>query len=64
LRTQVAYTDDGRDADVSVIKKIRTDLELDDEHGIDSKVFYYQDPPDPKYFITKYRKILKRLARM
>lgn len=64
LRTQVAYTDDGRDADVSVIKKIRTDLKLDDESGMDSQLFYSGGHTEPADFIAQYRKTLGRLAKL
>lgn len=64
LKTQVAYTDDGRDADVSLIKKIRADLKLDDEHGADSEAFYSYGPFQASDFIAKYRKTLRRLAKL
>jgi len=64
LSTQVAYTDDGREAMVGTVKKIRRDLWLDEEHGIDSLDFYQRGGPSPSAFIAKYRKTLKRLARL
>jgi len=64
LRTQVAYTDEGREASVETIKKIRRDLELDDINGVDSVLFYRTGGPFPSDFITKYRKTLRRLARL
>lgn len=64
LATQVVYTDDGREAMVNTVKKIRHDLWLDEEHGIDSLDFYQPGGPSPSEFITKYRKTLKRLARL
>ncbi len=42
LQTQVAYSDDGRDVERNTIHKIRFDLQLDEEHGIDSSAFYGQ----------------------
>jgi len=64
LTTQVAYTDDGREAMVSTVKKIRHDLWLDEEHGIDSLDFYQRGGPSPSGFIVQYRKTVKRLARL
>ena len=67
LRTQVAYTDDGRDADRSVVAKIRQDLQLDDMHGIDSRDFYEERSSDSliaEDFILKYRKTLRQLSKL
>jgi death-on-curing family protein len=64
LRTQIKYTDDGREAQVHSVKKIRKDLQLDDEHGIDSQSFYRRPEVAASGFILKYRKTLKRLARL
>jgi len=65
LRTQVQSAGDGTDADRSTIKKIRGDLELDDDHGIDSLVFYQASQEQiAEGFIVTYRKTLKRLAQL
>ncbi len=64
LRTQVFYGDEGRDVDGTCIKKIRTDLHLDEAHGVDSKAFYDSAPSSSEGFISDYRKTLKRLARL
>jgi prophage maintenance system killer protein len=64
FRTQVKYTDDGRDAQVHSLKKIRKDLHLDDEHGVDSQSFYRRPEAAASGFIVKYRKTLNRLARL
>ena len=64
LRTQTYYGDEGRDVDKSALNKIRHDLELDDLHGIDSRAFYENDPASHSEFIVKYRKTLRRLARL
>jgi death-on-curing family protein len=64
VRTQVKYTDDGREATVQTIGKIRRDLELDDDHGVDSEQFYNRAGLVASAFIVKYRKTLKRLARL
>jgi death-on-curing protein len=64
LSTQVKYTDEGREALVDTVKKIRRDLWLDEEHGVDSLDFYQRGGPSAAGFIAKYRKTLKRLARL
>jgi death-on-curing family protein len=64
LQTQVFYAGEGREADVSTIKKIRENLELDDMHGIDSLDFYSREPTSIGDFIARYRKTLRRLARL
>ncbi len=63
LHSQVSCKNDGTDADLSTIKKIRADLELDDKSGIDSREFYSKSKWEPSDFIRRYRKILRRLAR-
>ena len=64
LRIQTYYGDEGRDVDKSALNRIRHDLELDDLHGIDSREFYENDPASHSEFIVKYRKTLRRLARL
>jgi death-on-curing family protein len=64
LKTQSHYSDEGRDSDKTTVNKIRHDLELDDFHGIDSRAFYENDPASPSEFVVKYRKTLRRLARL
>lgn len=64
LRTQVYFADDGRDAHVDVLKKIRKDLELDYEHGVDAEDFYGKHPEAMGDFIARYRLTLERLARL
>ncbi len=64
LHTHVAYGDEGRETDVSTIKKIREDLHLDDIHGVDSHDFYGKEPARVVDFIARYRKTLYRLARL
>lgn len=62
LRTQVAWAGDGTEAKQSTIHKIRRDLELDDAHNVDSRMFYEGVEVDS--FIMEYRDILRRLARI
>ena len=65
LQTQVFCGGDGRDADKSTIQKIRKDLHLDEENGgLDASAFYHRAPYSPDDFIVKYRKTLKRLAKL
>jgi death-on-curing family protein len=64
LRVQTYYGDEGREIEKNTVNKIRHDLELDDLHGIDSGAFYENDPASLSEFIIKYRKTLRRLARL
>jgi death-on-curing family protein len=64
LQIQVRYADDGRDAAINAIKAVRSRLELDEEHGVDSHDFYGRGGLSAAEFITTYRKTLKRLARL
>jgi death-on-curing family protein len=63
LRTQVVYGSEGREVVKSTITKIRKDLKLDEEHGVDSAAFYDSKTPVDE-FIATYRKTLDRLARL
>ncbi|MHB8717744.1 MAG: type II toxin-antitoxin system death-on-curing family toxin [Candidatus Dormibacteria bacterium] len=63
LRTQVYCGGDATEADRNTIRKVRFDLQLDDDHGVDSVVFYRAEPSEAiADFIARYRKTLKRLA--
>jgi death-on-curing family protein len=62
LSTQVACAGSGSEADRNTIHKIRRDLQLDDEHDIDSASFYAGAAIDS--FIIDYRRILARLAKL
>ena len=63
LKSQPHYRDDGSDAAPTTIHRIRRDLHLDEEHGVDSDVFY-RGSPVIDVFIARYRKTLMRLARL
>lgn len=63
LRSQVSCKNDGADADLGTIKKIRAELMLDDKSGVDSKEFYSKSRWEPGDFVRRYRKILRRLGR-
>jgi death-on-curing family protein len=62
LHVQVAYSGDGSEADKGVIHYIRTKLELDDAHDVDSARFY--DGAEVDDWIAEYRRVLLRLARV
>lgn len=64
LTTNISYGGDGRDVLVPTLNKIRSQLFLDEEHGIDSAAFYANLPMATDEFIVKYRKILHRLAKL
>jgi death-on-curing family protein len=64
LQFQISYIGDGRDIPLSIIKKIRKELYLDELHGIDSHAFYNKETHTPlPDFIAHYRKTLDRLAK-
>jgi death-on-curing family protein len=63
LSTQVHYGDDGREVDRNTLHKIRQELQLDEEHGYDSAVFY-ESESEPSDFIQQYRMLLRRLGRL
>ena len=53
LRTQVAYRSEGTEVEINTVKKVRRNLELDEEHGYPSDIFYRQDTKIPG-FVNKY----------
>lgn len=52
---------DGAEIDRATVQKIRRDLDLLEEHGVDEEVFFYGAPRIDE-FINKYRKTLDDLA--
>lgn len=62
LSTQMACSGPGAEAPKNTLHKIRKELELDDEHDVDSATFYRGAEVDA--FIIEYRRILRRLARL
>lgn len=64
LSTQVHYYDEGRDVGQNTVSKIRRDLQLNEENGIDSRTFYEKAPASASDFIIVYRKTLHRLAKL
>lgn len=64
LRSQVHYGGEGTEPDKTAIAKLRRDLHLDDEHGVDSRTFYQREDSPAQDFIVIYRKTLARLAKL
>lgn len=62
LKTRIKFDGEGEEIELETIKKIRQDLRLDEKNGVDSIAFYGKAPVIFDRFITKYRKILDRLA--
>ena len=62
LQSHNYYGGAGRDVDVNTVQKIRHELWLDEDHGVDSKAFY-GELPGVDEFIAKYRMTLQRLAK-
>ncbi|MEQ8626663.1 hypothetical protein [Ekhidna sp.] len=52
------------DVPIDTIKKIRKDLALDDENGVDSAYFYGKESQKIDDFINSYRQTLSRLAKL
>jgi death-on-curing family protein len=63
LHAQMTYYGEGREADRSTIKDIRHKLQLDEQHNIDARTFYFGKEILAEDFITKYKKTLDRLAK-
>ncbi len=63
LQAYFTNTGDGREVPKAIVKRIRQELELDQEHGVDSEHFY-STAREPDYFILEYSKLLQRLARV
>jgi len=63
LQTQIHYDDEGREVEPVTVHKVRRDLQLDDEHGCDSHIFYNAESRIDG-FIMKYRGLLDRLAKV
>ena len=63
LKTQIGFAGKSRVVDASAIGKVRRDLQLDEDHGYDTDMFYNAEKRLPA-FITKYRKTLDRLAKV
>lgn len=63
LSVQVRYSGEGSEIPRQSLNYIRAELQLDEEHGFDSRVFYEADAV-PDDFIQEYRTLLRRLARI
>ena len=64
LTTNISYGGEGREVPRSSINKVRAELQIDEEHGIDSAAFSTDLPFAVDDFIVKYRKTLNRLAKL
>lgn len=53
---------EGNEVDKGLVKSIREDLQLDHEHGIDSKAFYEDADFTSSEFIVKYQSVLRKLS--
>lgn len=62
LSTQVFWAGDGTEAQKNTIHKIRLELELDEQHGVDGRAFY--DGLELDSMVIEYRNILRRLAKL
>lgn len=63
LTSYFTNTGDGREVPKALLKRLRTELESDEAHGVDSAKFYVQRR-EPDVFISEYSRLLKRLARV
>lgn len=63
LVTYYTNTGDGREVPKTVLKRMRVELELDEEHNVDSERFY-STRREPDVFIGEYSRLLRRLARV
>ena len=59
----MGYRSEGTDLEINAVKKVRRDLQLDEENGYPSDIFYRQDEKVPE-FINGYRTLLRRLAKV
>lgn len=64
LTCNIAVGNEGRDIDRPTMSKIRKELELTEELGVDSALFYGDVPYLVDSFMVKYRKTLRRLAKV
>jgi hypothetical protein len=63
LKTQVAYRNEGTEVQKGTLNKIRKELWLDEDHGVDSQIFYGSQIAVDE-FLGIYRKTLHRLAKL
>lgn len=64
LSIVIPYRDDGREIPAPMVAQIRKDLELDGVSGVDSTSFYHKRPHRVDDFIVRYRRTLRRLAKL
>ena len=63
LSTQAVWGGDSKEVDKNTLNYIRKNLQLNEENGIDSKVFYEAEA-EPDEFIQTYRTVLRRLGKL
>lgn len=63
LRCHTHYSTDGGEVPKNQLHQIRRELELDEEHHVDSEVFY-GGAEEVDDFIGRYRRILRELAKL
>lgn len=61
LTAHTGRRNSGDEIDATGVAHIRKQLQLDEQHGVDSSSFYYNGTTVPQ-FINSYRQLLKRLA--
>ena len=64
LSTQIYYGGEGKEVKRNTINKVRSDLRLDENYGIDSGAFYSNEYTTTDDFIIRYRKTLSRLSKL
>ena len=64
LSSQVAYYGPGREVDKISIAKVRKELRLDDNNGVDSAAFYENAPAAAGELIERFRRTLRHLSRI
>ncbi len=63
LSRQVAWGGDGKTVEKNTLNYIRNELKLNEENGIDSRVFYEAEA-EPDDFIQTHRTVLRRLGKL
>ena len=64
LRFVLHCSVDGQEVDQQTIKRLRSELELNEENSVDSEQFYNTQEEVIEEFIRRYRKTLCNLAKM
>lgn len=64
LTFTAGYHSSGQEVEPTLVKELRRVLELDDDHGYDSFRFYGDYNREADEFISQYRTLLRRLAKV